>query len=63
MSQNTLLNYVTSPHNTQLAKKVVHIFGIILMDSGRLDVSVSTVKKHIILRYKMQSHSHVCLSF
>jgi hypothetical protein len=47
MSQNALLNYLTSPHNTQLAKNVVHIFRISLMDSGRLDISVSTVKKHI----------------
>ena len=41
------MNYVTSPHDTQLAKNVVHIFRISLMDSGRLDVSVSTVKKII----------------
>jgi hypothetical protein len=47
MSQNAFLNYVTSPHNTQLAKNVVHIFRISLMDSGRLGVGVSTVKKII----------------
>jgi len=47
MSQNALLNYVTSAHSTQLAKNVVHIFRISLMGSGRLDVSVSTVKGHI----------------
>jgi len=46
MSQNALLNYVTSPHNTQLAKNVVHIFRISLTDSGRSGVSVSAVKKH-----------------
>jgi hypothetical protein len=47
MSQNALLNYVTSPHNTQLAKNMFHIFRLRLMDGGRLDVSVSTIKKHI----------------
>ena len=46
MSQNALLNYVTSPHDTQLAKNMVQVLRISLMDSGRLDVSVSTVKKH-----------------
>jgi hypothetical protein len=47
MSQNAFLNYVISPHNTQLAKNVVHIFRICLIDSGRLNFSVSTVKKII----------------
>ena len=47
MSQNALLNYVTSPHNTQLAKNVVHIFRISFLYSGRLDVSVSRAKKLI----------------
>ena len=47
MSQKALLNYVSPPHNTQLAKSVVHIFRISLMDSGKLDFCVSTVKKHI----------------
>jgi len=45
MSQNALLNYVASPHNTQLAKNVVHIFRISSMDSGRLDIIVNAVKK------------------